>query len=81
MTTAICGYYDPNTPAERRLTIAADDSHACAVASGQAYCWGANGISKLGDGTTADSHVPVMVGNSTGSTSITTYAFDNPVMF
>lgn len=35
--------------------------HACAIKSGALYCWGYNGYGQLGDGTTANSNVPVMV--------------------
>ena len=34
---------------------------ACAVANGQAYCWGGNGSSQLGNNSTTDSYVPVAV--------------------
>ncbi len=33
----------------------------CAVANGQAYCWGGNGSSQLGNNSTTDSYVPVAV--------------------
>ncbi|MFN8183661.1 MAG: fibronectin type III domain-containing protein [Candidatus Nanopelagicales bacterium] len=35
--------------------------HSCAVADGRAYCWGANGNGELGNNSTTDSHVPVLV--------------------
>ncbi len=36
-------------------------SHTCAVADGQAYCWGRNNYGQLGDNTTADKTSPVAV--------------------
>ncbi len=33
----------------------------CAIASGQAYCWGRNDWGQLGNNSTTDSHVPVAV--------------------
>jgi alpha-tubulin suppressor-like RCC1 family protein len=41
--------------------IAAGDFYACAVADGQAYCWGDNSHGQLGNNSTTDSSVPVAV--------------------
>ena len=38
--------------------VSVDSYHACAAASGVAYCWGLNGSSQLGDGTTTSSYLP-----------------------
>ena len=44
--------------------IAAGGSGACsATTGGAAYCWGLNDYGQLGDGSTADSRVPVKVLN------------------
>lgn len=49
--------------AGKKLTrLAAGALSTCALdASGAAYCWGENGVGELGDGTTANSTVPVTV--------------------
>jgi len=44
--------------------ISAGVNHTCAVAGGQAYCWGYNGYGQLGNGTTTSSTVPVAVSTS-----------------
>ena len=45
--------------------ITAGDNHMCALDSaGAAYCWGHNSDGELGDGSTADSSVPVAVDTS-----------------
>lgn len=47
--------------------LAAGAQHACAVtATGAAYCWGNNGSGQLGNGSTTESHTPVMVNLSSG---------------
>jgi alpha-tubulin suppressor-like RCC1 family protein len=44
--------------------IAVGWDHACAIANGDAYCWGNNDRGQLGDGTTTSSLVPVAVDTS-----------------
>ena len=41
--------------------ITAGDFNSCAVAEGQASCWGENNLGQLGDGSTTNSSVPVAV--------------------
>ena len=51
--------------------ITIGDFHACAVLSdGTARCWGYNAYQQLGDGTRADSGVPVLVTEATGISSM-----------
>jgi alpha-tubulin suppressor-like RCC1 family protein len=45
------------------LSVGGD--HACAIANGQPWCWGANGDGRNGDGTTFDSGQAVMFGSQT----------------
>ncbi len=48
--------------------ISAGAAHACAVlVDGTARCWGFNGSGQLGDSTTANSSVPVIVTTSAGT--------------
>jgi prepilin-type N-terminal cleavage/methylation domain-containing protein len=46
--------------------IAAGTSHTCAIADGQAFCWGLGTNGRLGNGTTTSSNVPVAV-DTTGA--------------
>ena len=41
--------------------ISSGSSHTCAIASGQAYCWGSASSGQLGNNSTSDSNVPVAV--------------------
>ena len=43
------------------LQISAGESHTCAITNANIYCWGANGSSRLGDGTTNLANRPVAV--------------------
>ena len=45
-------------------SISAGEEHSCAIESGTAYCWGGNGVGELGDGSTANSSIPVPVDTS-----------------
>lgn len=59
----------PATPLTEVTRIAAGEAHSCAHATtddGIAWCWGANGRGRLGDGTTTARLEPVTVLASTG---------------
>ena len=47
-------------------SISAGSSHTCALADGEAFCWGSNGNGQLGNNTTTASLVPVAV-NTAGT--------------
>ena len=52
----------PSSAASRRpASVGAGNAHSCALDSGKAYCWGENDYGQLGDGSTANSSVPVAV--------------------
>jgi alpha-tubulin suppressor-like RCC1 family protein len=42
-------------------SVAVGESHACAIASGDVYCWGNNGYGQLGNSSNISSSVPVAV--------------------
>ncbi|MGC3993669.1 MAG: hypothetical protein QM779_06135 [Propionicimonas sp.] len=45
-------------------SVAAGGSHSCAVADGQAFCWGLDSSGQLGNGSTTASNTPVAVDTS-----------------
>jgi alpha-tubulin suppressor-like RCC1 family protein len=59
------------------VSVSAGWSHSCAVTSaGAARCWGLNSFGELGNGTKADSAVPVgVVGLGSGTVSVESGAF------
>ena len=49
-------------PAQSFARVAVGELHACALdTTGAAYCWGANGLGQVGDGTTTDKTTPTVV--------------------
>ena len=52
-------------------TLSAGEDHTCMLKSnGKAYCWGANSVGQLGNGSTESSMVPVAVSGNLRLTSI-----------
>lgn len=49
--------------------IATGNEHACAIADGQAYCWGRNNYGQLGTGNTSNTNSPAAVSTSSGMSS------------
>lgn len=50
--------------------VSAGAEHACAIAGGALYCWGANGRGQLGDGTITNRASPVRIGTSVDWTAV-----------
>ncbi|HUL67007.1 MAG TPA: hypothetical protein VLW55_20580 [Burkholderiaceae bacterium] len=49
-------------PAQSFSAVAVGELHACALdTTGAGYCWGANGLGQVGDGTQTDRTLPVLV--------------------
>jgi len=47
--------------------VAAGQWHTCALAAGQVWCWGSNDMGQLGNNSTSNSSVPVLVQGLPGS--------------
>ena len=61
----------PVAHGETYTQIASSFNHTCAIyGSGGLHCWGANASGQLGDGTTNNSAIPVVVPGLTGVTSV-----------
>ncbi|MDB3870679.1 hypothetical protein N9318_00005, partial [Euryarchaeota archaeon] len=69
---------DSSTPVQVTLpigrtavSVSLGSTHSCAVLDDDSiYCWGENGYSQLGDGTTTDSSTPVQVNLPSGRTAV-----------
>lgn len=67
--TTIIGTSDPTSQAAV-TDVTAGSNHACAVANGNAYCWGDNTYGQLGVGDTTARIIPTNPLNTSGSTAI-----------
>jgi alpha-tubulin suppressor-like RCC1 family protein len=66
-------FITPVAQGETYTQIAGASYHSCAIyGSGGLHCWGFNASGQLGDGTTTDSAIPVVVPGLTGVTSVST---------
>jgi alpha-tubulin suppressor-like RCC1 family protein len=58
----------PTTGPENYSSISTSNGHTCVISlDNDAYCWGDNGSGRLGNGTTANSNVPVKVSDPIAS--------------
>lgn len=63
----------PAAQSETHTQAASSFNHSCAIyGSGGLHCWGQNASGQLGDGTTTNSAIPVVVPGLTGVTSVST---------
>lgn len=63
----------PAVHGETYTHVASSLNHTCAIyGSGGLHCWGLNASGQLGDGTTTNSAIPVVVPGLTGVTSVST---------
>jgi alpha-tubulin suppressor-like RCC1 family protein len=52
-------------------SVVAGEAHSCGLdAANDVYCWGANGIGELGDGTLTERHAPVRISGAGLATSL-----------
>jgi len=52
------------------LSVSSGGEHTCAVKNdGSAWCWGRNNVGQLGDGSTADRHLPTVVSGLSSNVS------------
>ena len=64
MAAGIAAPQDASAASSRAASLTAGDYYSCVLKGGQAYCWGSNYSGQLGDGSTAESDVPVAVDTS-----------------
>ncbi|WP_439031940.1 protein kinase domain-containing protein [Gordonia terrae] len=69
---AIGGYHEAAEDDDPDTNTSTYFQTACAVAGGDAYCWGSNAYGQIGDGTIETRQTPVQVSNLSGVTGIST---------
>ncbi len=53
-----------SSPSAKQVTDLSVDTHSCAIANGELYCWGNNSNGQLGDGTLTSRNTPTRVSTS-----------------
>ena len=72
----VVAIFAPPVHAAKYTQISAGARHTCAVVStGQIHCWGSNDQGQLGNGTTVDSTIPVVVRNISTATAVAAGGF------
>lgn len=69
---AIGGYHEAADDDDPNTNTSTYFQTTCAVAGGDAWCWGSNAYGQIGDGTSETRQTPVQVGNLGGVSAIST---------
>ncbi|WP_055477144.1 protein kinase domain-containing protein [Gordonia sp. HS-NH1] len=69
---AIGGYHEASDDDDPNTNTSTYFQTTCAVAGGDAWCWGSNAYGQIGDGTSETRQAPVKVSNLSGVSAIST---------
>jgi len=64
--TVVTSFNTVNISQGNSLTALESDTHSCAIANGQLYCWGDNSKGQLGTGDKVDKSVPTAIATGVG---------------